>query len=223
MEMLWWEPVPSGAQDADVLPATGLPDADTPMEPYDAAFLNEIPQAQRRRCTARDLAAEIQSSPPPPSVIAQVWVEWEAADEKKIQKAQDLVLSYFEKVCSEKKKAHQIDCSADIEFGEAHWGWLQSLTKCPDGIVIVNNENKDDDAIKSQTDYILALEDVAKKKMFPGIFHMKEGNVVRPPFFSLVRFVAHNDELQYEEGQLTSFVEHLFDVLYNKYIESSQR
>jgi hypothetical protein len=121
MEMLWWKPLSSNAQEAEVPPMTGSPEDNAPIAEYDAKFLDEIPSAQRRHCTAHALAAEILAPPSRPSVTAKVWVEWEETDRRKIRQAKELVHTYFERVCTGKKREHQIDCSAAIEFGDADW------------------------------------------------------------------------------------------------------
>jgi hypothetical protein len=233
MEMLWWEPLPSNAQEANMPLETRGPDEDAPMDSYDAALLNEISPTQKRRCTAHDLAEQIRAPHSRPSITANIWVEWEEIDSEKIRQAQELVHTYFQKIYTEKKRKHRIDNAADIEFGDADWARLvKKLAQRPDGVIIVINENKDDDAVEVQTKFISDLEDVAVKKMFPGIFYMKPQGIFRPPGWSLVRFLRHTEDrqynptellqfkdLEYNPAELTGFVERLFDVLYYKYIE----
>jgi hypothetical protein len=223
MEMLWWEPVPTNTQESEVPPATGSSDDNAPIEPYDAQFLDQIPFAQRRRCTARDLAAELRASQFRPSVAGKVWVEWEETDEKKIQRAQALVRTYFEKVCSARSTERHIHCPTDIEFGDADWRRLEKkLAERPDGVVIVINENKDDEAVDRQIEVIESREDFAVKKMFPGIFYLRPKDNYRPPSWSTVRFRMkydgiQYDEIQYDEDEITRFAVHLFNVLNHKY------
>jgi hypothetical protein len=89
------------------------------------------------------------------------------------------------------------------------------LAERPDGVVIVINERKDEAAVDMQLDFISNLKEVAEKSMFPGIFYLKREGIYCPPFWSIVRF---NEDLHYDQEELTTFVEKLFNVLYRKYI-----
>jgi hypothetical protein len=106
-----------------------------------------------------------------------------------------------------------------LKFGEADWAQLQTQLKGkPDGVVIVYNENKDDEALSEQERTISNLEEVLQKKMFPGMFYLRKTGMYKPTEdWSVVRFKQHGTELDYNFIELDSFVSSLFDLLYQKY------
>jgi hypothetical protein len=84
-------------------------------------------------------------------------------------------------------------------------------------VVIVYNENKDYGALKQQEETISNLEEVLKKEMFPGIFHLRPGMYKPSGYWSVVRFRAQDHQLKFDIDEIREFVSNLFEVLYHKY------
>jgi hypothetical protein len=211
--IIWWEPL--SAELADALQGS-------PIDEFDKKFLESLPAEQKRRCSAKALAGELLQSNSKPSVTASVWVEWSEADKDQIRYAKDIVRSSFNEVCEQKKREYEIDCSAELSFGDADWTNLRmALVDKPDGVVIVYNEKKDYPAIHQQAETISNLPEVVMRNMFPGIFYMRREGMYRPSeYWSVVRFRVKDHELDYDRDEVNEFVSSLFDVLYRKYLET---
>lgn len=205
---IWWEP----------------PNIDAPAKPMPtehASFLAEIdalPEVERRRSSAADLAKELATGATP-LTTARVWVEWEQSDSETIEQATKIVRHYFDAYCAKQAK-QGIQMNAALKFGKVDWETLQhglkdtAAKKKPLGVIIVYSEHKDWDALNEQGDCISDLEDVLLKRMFPGIF------VIRPDRFFLpnddwgyVRFNRSQRTLTYDPAELEKFVGELFNVL----------
>jgi hypothetical protein len=214
--IIWWEPLSPGLAEAP---------QGSPIHEFDKKFLEGLPVEQKRRCTAQALAGELLQSGLGPSVTASVWVEWSEADKDHIRYAKDIVRKTFNEVCEQKKREYEIDCSAELRFGDADWANLsKALIDKPDGVVIVYNDKKDYHAINQQAEAISNLPEVVMKKMFPGIFYMRPDGMYRPSeYWSVVRFKIKDHELDYDTSEVKEFASNLFDVLYRKYLEVSSR
>jgi len=206
-KFIWWEP-------------NGAAPAAEPMAAQDAIFLTEIdelPKAERRQCSAAELAQEFKGVPPSVTT-ARVWVEWEQSDSETIEQATKIVRDYFNDYCA-KQRTLGIRINAALQFGKVDWQTLQhglkgtAAKKKPLGVVIVYSEHKDWDALNEQSDCIDDLEDVLMKRMFPGIFVIRPDRFFLPDGWGFVRFTRSDRKLTYDEAELEKFVRELFSVL----------
>ena len=209
VSIIWWEPLGLVPSDA------------AKINDYDKVFiddLDKLPEEQKRRCSARELATELFAREKKPLVTARVWIECEESHEKTIVEAKHIVRNYFDTYCRQKEAQH-IQLNAALKFGVADWSILErKLKRKPDGVVIVYDQNKDIDALMQQEEKISDLEEVFMGKMFPGIFYMRPKGTFWPSEeWRVVRFTLHDHNLRYKPEELQEFVSKLFEVLYNKY------
>jgi protein required for attachment to host cells len=205
--IVWWEPTPTTRESSDA----------PRIDNYDKRFLDELPDAQKRHCSAQAFSAELLQHGKRLPVVARVWIEWEESDKEIIEDAKNIVLKYFDEHCQQKRAAG-IYMNAELQFGDADWSILEkALEEKPDGVVIVYNENKDYGALKQQEETISNLEEVLKKEMFPGIFHLRPGMYKPSGYWSVVRFRAQDHQLKFDIDEIREFVSNLFEVLYHKY------
>lgn len=210
--IVWWKWQPQRSQ------LTEPSAAPMPIHAEDQSFLDHLPPVAVHHCTAKELVTKLASSGSSSEIRIRIWVEWEESDEKQIEYAKDIVRRKFNQLL----RSSEITHDTALDFGVADWLTLeQVLSDKPDGIVIVYNMHKDYQALKVQINTISDLEEVYTKRMFPGLFYMRSKGFFSPSdYWSVLKLNAKDDELDYDEDDLQSFVSNLFDVLGHKYGKS---
>ena len=207
--IIWWEP--SSCETNDALP----------ISPRNQNFIDNLPRERIKRCSAQEIAAILlPADRKTPLATSSVWIECEKSDKEAIIEARNIIREQFEKYC-EQKSAERINLNTVVQFGIAEWEVLKiKMEGSTDGVVIVDNENKDIKSVVEKEEAISNKPEVYQKKtIFPGIFCMRPEGNYHPSDWGILSFTVLNHQLirEPDPNEMEAFVSKLFEVLYNKY------